>query len=219
MREFSTATLDYLSSATGICARFLLWFEARNRTTGVAETMGLWTGDDNETFSIPGRGARFYYGAGVVAQIEPFTLREGLEVRMQTVRLATLTAEVAQLIRGYDPRGAVCEIHMALFNPASNALSDAPWMIFDGWIETISLPTPEIGGEAVAEVVLAASSRALTRTLPQSWSDATLRQRSGDRIARYADMSGSIETIWGEMREGQSKTVWPDRQKRNSGKK
>jgi hypothetical protein len=217
MRDLSPTTLAYLDSGNGICARYLLWFTARNRGTGAPEEMGLWTGDDNETFALD--GGRFYHGAGQIVQIEPFTLREGLEVRMQTVRLAALSPEVAQLIRGYDPRGASCEIHMALFDPINNALSDTPWMVFDGWVETVSLPTPELGGQASCEVVLAASTRALTRTLPQSWSDATLRQRSGDRIARHADMSGSVETVWGELRDGQTRTSWPDKKRRKVGKK
>lgn len=201
MRTLGSSALTYVQSHPGVCAKYLIWITGKNRTTLVDETMGLWTGDDHETFSIG--GSRLYYGAGTVVGIEPFTFRAGLEVRMQTVTLSILTPEVEQAIRGYEPRGASVEIHQVLFDTATNALIDTPLIVFDGYVEELRITTPELGGEASLEMTLASSSRVLTRTLPQAWSDASLKLRSGDRIARFADVSGSVDTAWGEYRVGQ----------------
>ena len=54
------------------------------------------------------------------------------------------------------------------------------------------------GGEGGVELRIASAARALTRKLELKRSDASHRLRSGDRFRRYAEISGSVSTAWGE---------------------
>ncbi|MBW6506168.1 MAG: hypothetical protein K0B00_05375 [Rhodobacteraceae bacterium] len=199
MRTFGTTTSLYLASREGVMSRLLIWVRARNRATGAEEALGLWTGDDHRSFTIDG-ATRLYYGAGGVLGIEPITMQTGIVVRMHRVTLAPTAPEVAQALRTYDARLAPVEIHRAFFAPASGELIEAPHRVFKGWIDAISLPTPEVGGQGAVEVTLASSARALTKVLALKKSDESQRRRGDDRIRRYTDISGSVDVYWGETK-------------------
>ena len=198
MRVFGSATTAHLAARTGLQVRLLAWVRAKNRTTGVEEVMGLWTGDDHQTLTIDG-AARLYYGAGGVLGLDPITMRSGVVVGMQTVTLSPLAPEVAQMIRGYDTRLAPVDLHRAFFDPLSGVLVDVPQRIFRGWIDKVQVRTPEVGGNATVEVTLASNARALTRGLALKKSDESLRVRApGDGFFRYADVSDA-KVWWGEV--------------------
>lgn len=72
---------------------------------------------------------------------------------------------------------------------------------FKGFIKGLEIVRPVTGGDATCEVAVQSAARVLTRTLPLKKSDAALRARSvGDGFRKYADVSGSIETVWAEPR-------------------
>lgn len=182
-----------------IHTEILIWIEARNRDTGAPETMGLWTGSDDATFTIGGV-ARVYHGAGAVLDVPAIQSQAGLVVQMQTVGLNIITPEVAQLIRGYDARGAKTEIHLARFNPETSGLIDVS-RVFKGWMDQAEIVTGPKGGSDSLTASLANSARALTRKVPLRVSDAAhQRAQPGDRIFRYADVSGTVEVFWGMKR-------------------
>jgi hypothetical protein len=133
-------------------------------------------------------------------------MQTGLVVRMQRLTLSPLSPEVAQMLRGYDPRLAPVEIHRALFYPESRELVAEPRRVFKGWIDQAPITTPEIGGAAMAEVSLASAARALTIPLAAKKSDETQRRRGDDRFRRYADVSGQVEVWWGEARANPTPT-------------
>lgn len=200
MRQFDSAQAAYRAARSGVEARHLVWVTARNRTTGEPETMGLWTGDDVREITVAG-SPRTYFGAGAVIEIEPIRAAVGLDVRMQQVTLSPLTAEVEQLIRGYDTRLAPVEIHEAVFDPASGALVGQPFRIFKGWMNELQLPTPAEGQQTAATATLASAARALTRTVPAFRSDAAMRLRDpADRFREYTDIAGEIGVWWGEKK-------------------
>lgn len=198
MRSFDTATATALA-ASEIVARALVWIRAKDRSTGTEETIGLWTGEDVASFTINGQ-ARTYYGAGALLAIEPIVSQSGLVVQMSRMTLSPLAPEVAQAIRGYEPRLAPVEIHRALFDPLTMGLVAEPHRVFSGWIDEVVLTTPEASGEATVEVTMASAARGLTRTLPLKKSDETQKRRSGDRFRRYADVSAAVDVFWGEAR-------------------
>lgn len=199
MRTYDSATATHLASATGIMARLLIWIRAKDRGTGAEATLGLWNGDDHQDFTIGGV-TRTYFGAGGLLGIEPIVYSTGVQVRMHRVSLSPLAPEVAQVIRGYEPRLAPVEIHRALFDPATLALVAEPHRVFKGWIDDVTITTPQLGGEASCDVTLASAARALTRTLPLKKSDESQKRRSGDRFRRYADISAAVDVFWGEAR-------------------
>ncbi len=198
----NAAATTLLASRDGVVSRWLLWVEARNGQTGATEALGLWTGDDNQTFTIDGQ-SRSYYGAGGLISLSDLVYEAGTNVRMQTVSLGPLTPEVEMLIRGYEPRLAPAEIHLAIFDPDTMQLLDTERR-FKGWVDSAPINTPKLGGNAVCEVTLASSSRAGTQTLALKKSDQSQRLRGGDRFRRYADISGAVPVWWGEKKESTS---------------
>lgn len=198
MREFDATTDAYIGGRTDIVARHLLWFQARNRDTGVEEAAGLWTGVDTQVFTVDGED-RTYHGAGAVLSIEPLTTGIGLEVRMLQVRLSDLTPEVAQLIRGYDARLAPVTIHRILLDHDTREPVAAPIRVFRGTVDETTIRT---GRSHEVDMRLASDARRLTRTLSLFRSDAAMKTRSAtDRFREYTDIAGRIPVWWGTERK------------------
>ena len=201
MRDYGSATLTNLQARGGIVSRVLIWFSARNRSTNAVETMGLWTGADHETITI-NAASRLYYGAGNVVELPQLTFQAGLAVRIHRLGLSPLTPEVMQLIRGYDVRFAPVDIHRALYSTDTRLLIEEPHRLLTGFIDEVDLGTPAVGGTSSCVLGIATSARVLTQNLALKKSDETQRLRSGDRIRRWGDVSGSVEVWWGATRQG-----------------
>lgn len=200
MRIFGTAVGAHLAAREGIAARVMLWIEAKNRSTGATEAVGLWAGDDVRQFTVGGV-SRTYYGASSLLSVDPVVSSAGLNVRSQRCALAPLSPEVAQAIRVYEPRLAPVEVHVAHLAPGTDALVGDPERVFVGWIDTVRTLTPAAGGEASVEVTLVSRSRGLTQGLSRRRSDESLRRRaSGDGFRRWADVSGAVDVAWGQSR-------------------
>ena len=197
MRALSPALQSYLATRQGVVTRSLVWVRATNRSTGAEETLGLWNGEDDRVITIGGQ-ARTYLRTEALT-VGQIVSQAGLAVRMHRLQLSSLSAPVAQLLRGYDARNAPIEIHRAFFATTSMAMLEEPERRFKGTIDEAPIPTPEAGGEASADIVCASATRVLTRTLAQKKSRATQVLRSGDEFRRYADLSGKIPVGWGEI--------------------
>lgn len=196
MRNFDAETLAYLNGGD-IHAHLLIWMKAKNRDTGVTESIGFWTGDDHQSFAVSG-ATRLYYGAGNIIQVPAFSYEVGLGVRIHTLSMSAISDEVAQAIRAYEPRLAPVEIHRVFFDLANGGIVAPPHRVFRGWCDSVSITRPEIGGSATCEVSVASAARALTKSVAQLKSDETQKLRSGDRFRRYSAVAGTIEVLWGE---------------------
>lgn len=197
MQSLDPAELAELEARAGVVARTLLWVVARDRATGDPEPLGLWDGDDVQSFTIASEG-RVYFGPALMP-LPPIEGGVGLDVRMLRIPVPHLAPEVQQMLRGYDPRLARVEIHRALFKADTRALLAPPRRIFKGWVEEAPIFTAAEGAEGSAELVLASAARALTRVLPLYRADADQRARaSGDRFREYASTAGLRDVWWGE---------------------
>jgi hypothetical protein len=203
MRSYNAPTLAALQSRTAIVARLLVWVVARNRTTGLPEPLGLWTGADDRSFTIDG-SPRTYVGAGGLMQVPPISAQTGITVRMLRLTLSPLNQTVADMIRTYDARFAPIEIHRQLFDPVDTRPISTPHRILSGLIDEVEIGVDPSGLETRCEVTVASSARYLTRTLTLKRSDASQRRRSDDRFLRYADVSGDVDIYWGELRPGRN---------------
>ncbi|MFZ5710346.1 MAG: hypothetical protein ACOY4T_11800 [Pseudomonadota bacterium] len=174
----------------------LVWITAKDRATGLPASMGLWNGFDHQQFDLG--GIRDYYGAGTILGLDRITYGSGLSVRMHSITLAAISPEVEQAVRGYDARLAPVEVHGVVIDPVTNTIVGAPWLALRGWVDEVDIRTPATGGEGGVELRIASAARALTRKLELKRSDASHRLRSGDRFRRYAEISGSVSTAWGE---------------------
>lgn len=201
MRDFDAPTLAAFQARTQVNIRVLVWVTARNRTTGDPESLGLWNGGYDRSFTING-SPRTYVGAGALMGVPPLASQAGLTVRMQRLTLSPLDDSVAALIRTYDTRLATIEIHRAMFDPVTTVLLSEPHRVFKGLVDEMEVPV-EPGGATRCEMTVASSARYLTNTLTLKRSDASQQRRSGDRFLRYADVSGEVDVYWGEKRAGQ----------------
>ena len=201
MRAYLAADLDQLTARAGVRPRILVWIRAKRWDTGATEAVGFWSGEDDATFAIAGVD-RLYHGAGGLLGIDDLTLETGLDVRTLQIWFATAAEEVVDAVRGYDLRLAPVEVHRVLTGPLTHAPIAEPHRIWRGWVDGAPLTTPAIGGEGGrVTLTVASAAMALTRRLSAKYSDASMSRRGGDRLFRYADVSGKTPVYWGEARK------------------
>ncbi|WP_287994589.1 hypothetical protein [Acidiphilium sp.] len=180
----------------GTISRTLFWVAAKNRTTGLPESVGLWDGDDVQNFTIDG-DVRTYFGPSIM-EVPVITGGVGLDVRQISVKVPHLSPEVQNMLRLYDPRLAPVEMHRAVYSLETNNLIGLR-RIFKGWITKAPITTGADGQDGAAEISLVSASRSLTRRLALYRSNADQVARlSTDRGREYGSTSGLKEVWWGE---------------------
>lgn len=178
-------------------ARHLLWVTAKNRSTGADETMGLWNGKQDRSFTISG-DARDYIGAGALLGFEEIRANIGLDVNIHNFTLSGISDDVETLIRTYDTRLAKVEAHRALFTLDTNELVAEPVRILKGWVNQITFTTGEDGGASEVTMGVASASRALTRTLAAFRSHAAQQKAfPSDTFRKHTNISRSVNVKWG----------------------
>lgn len=199
MIEYDTPTMNALIGNGTLVARRLVWITAKDRTTGLAQSVGFWEGVDHASFVIDGV-TRSYLGAGAILDAQDVIYRRGLVIQSYEIGLSHLHPAVIAAIRQYDARKAPIEMHRALFSPETGALIAPPHPLLMGFIEEAPIPTAaEGGGGGKMTLSVLPASFALTRTLPMFKSDATQRRRGADRARRYIAGTGQTVTVlWGE---------------------
>jgi hypothetical protein len=208
MRSYDAATAAHLAARPGIVSQLLVWIEAPRVGETVTETIGLWSGEEDLTVTIDGV-SRTYQGAGTLLQSEPIRAAAGLSVRVHRLMMAAVAPEVEDLIKGYETRFAPVEMRRALFDPETRQMVSEPHRIFRGMINEVEFQRAEPGGIPACVVDVVSETRALTRTLASKKSDATHRQRAGDRFRRYGDIAGSVSVYWGEKKaDGGASRNW-----------
>ena len=199
MKLFDVDTAAYLQRRAGARHRFMIYFWAARRSDGVIEGLGLWNGEDDRSFSVSG-APRVYQRLPVSVAVDEIISQPGTDVVFTSIRFLGLPAEVRSAMELYELRFAPVELHRALFSPETGDLIAPPTRLFKGWIDRISAPTPEDGGQAEIAFTAASANRALTRALAFKKSDPALSAaRNGDRFRRYNDI-GKVSVPWGEAR-------------------
>lgn len=197
MRSYDASTLTYINARAGIVARHLLWVIAKNRSTGEAETMGLWNGEQEAEFTIRGE-TRTYIAAGAFLGFEEIRAGTGLDVQIHNFSLSGISSDVDQLIRGYDSRLARVEAHRALYDLNDNTLVAEPIRVLKGWVNHITFVTGENAGLSDVTMSVASASRALTRTLGAVRSHAAQQAAfPDDDFRKHVDISRAVGVRWG----------------------
>lgn len=199
MRNFDPSTLSTLQDRSGIIARQMIWFSAKNRTTGATETIGFWNGDDHVTLTIDG-DERTYFGAGTTMRVPRIITEVGIQARTHRITFSAVAAETLIALRQYNARHAPVEIHRALYDINTRSLVSEPHRVFKGWINNAPIPRKPPGEDATLDISLTSSARALTRNLALMKSDESQKLRADDRFRKYADISGDVTTYWGEVK-------------------
>jgi len=194
--QYDATTQSQLEERRGTDARVLLWIEAKNRTTGLPEVIGFWSGDDHQEFLIDGE-LRTYFGAGQVIDVPPIIVEPGFQVRNYRVKLPPSTEEVKTLLQAYEPRLARVQIHSCPLDIDTGAPLGTPQRRFKGFLNQ----APEERkrkGVSFTELVMVSNARMLTFGLPLKRSSAELQRRNpNDRGREYIDTTGQWTVPWG----------------------
>lgn len=197
MKLFDSDTATYLQRRAGVRHRFLIYFWAARRSDGVIDGIGLWTGEDDRSFTTDGV-SRAYQRLPVSVAVDEIIAQAGTDVVFTSIRFMGLPDEIQAVLDGYELRFAPVALHRALFSPDTGDLIAAPQRLFKGWIDRISAPQAEDGGGSEITFTVASANRALTRALAFKKSDPSLvAARAGDRFRRYNDL-GKVSVPWGE---------------------
>ena len=199
MREFGAPEIAHLQARAGVRPRLLVWIEARSRTTGEIAPAGFWNGDQDAGFTI-GSTTREYFGAGALLGMDDPVYEVGLAVRRLGIWLSTSAPEVVDAVSAYDVRLAGVEVHRVFTDPLSHQVIAPPRRVWKGWVDGAPRTVPATGlNPGRITISVASAALALTRGSPAKYSDAQWQAlHGGDRIFRYADVSGKVPIYWGE---------------------
>lgn len=172
---------------------------------GSAKAFAYWTGEDNASVNVLPLGATsevnyVFVGGGTLLDVPPIVDAIGLEARSISVGLDHISDAAnspMDMVYGHNVRVARVELHRAVFDPATWNLVSTPHLIFAGRVDGAAVDDAAAGGEGGLTLDLMPSSIDLTRTNPAMESDEQQRLRSGDRLRRYGDTAGQVETWWG----------------------
>lgn len=205
MRNQPAALTTALATATGdgVNVRTAIWIEARNRTTGAIEEIGVWDGDEDTALTIiRGRDgitmARDYRSSPAMI-VGDIVRSADLNIEPLKIDVSQLADAVRLAIRTHDVARAPIEVHEILFAPDTGRpiAADAP--IYQGIIDQAPIRVPSIGGKGKVELTCVSEMMALLdRGNPEKSSYEAQKLRDGDEWNLYA---GAIETWdipWGQ---------------------
>lgn len=184
--------------------RELVWVEGRNHTTGEIEAQGF-VSDINE-MTIPvidgftrETVTRSFTGAGGLISIGDIEAANDNNYRSVEITLSPLNDDVAQAIRGYDPRQCHIQIFSATFNPDTMELLAPAEPIFVGRIDEAPITTGAEGDVSQITLTCRTDAQELDRApaSKRSNENQTLRDAT-DTFFKYVAIMDGITIPWGE---------------------
>ncbi|WP_374833887.1 hypothetical protein [Paenochrobactrum pullorum] len=202
MRYISAANQAALE-ARALEARDFLWIVARNRSSGIQQTEGLWSDVGNVSAAVinPDNGlpvTRDWYGTGSLVVIDDIPLVANLSVQEIRIRLSQVHERVERIVRDYDCQQARVEVYRGLFDPSTKQMVAPAECRFVGFVDKIDIKTPAEGEEGGVTLSCVSHTQEFTRSNPDTRSDATQRLRDPyDDFFADADTATEWEIWWG----------------------
>lgn len=196
-------TLLENSAGDGHVERKLVWFVVKDRLSGAPVGRGIWDGSEDLSFTIASgltgqNEARQYYGATLLS-VGDIACTTDMTVQSVSIDLSQIADVAQQLMRQYNARLALVEIHTLYMHPETGmpvgALLD--WV---GEIDKAPIKTPRIGGEgSIAIQTVSDLMSMLTRVngRKSSYEDQK-KHGNGDEWSKYASTAGSWKIPWGQ---------------------
>lgn len=206
MRNQPTAITEVLEAATtdSLVIRKAIWIEARNRSTGLPEGVGVWSGNEDIGLTvIEGREGqtvtRPYYGSGNLLTVSDIPLVSDFTVQTVTIDLSQIADVARKVTREYDVHRAYVEIHEILLDPVTGQPVAPDEAIFMGIVDGAPHKTPSIGGSGKASLKVVSEVMAmLTRTSAEKASYEAQKLREGDELNLYAGQVETWDIAWGQ---------------------
>lgn len=196
--SFDIAQTNQLDERSGTDAHILVLIEPRDRVTGEIVPLGLWTGDDHQTFTVDGE-THLFLGAGNVIEVPPIRAGIGLEVRRQRVILPPMTDAAKLALQVYQAAQARVRVWSQPLDIYTGAPLGAPHRVIKGRLETAPETLAKLGDQSRTELVISSATRPLTFRQPLFKSDAAQRLRDPfDRFREYAASIADRPIPWGQ---------------------
>jgi len=147
---------------------------------------------------------RVFVGIGGAFKVPSIPLTADIAVRAIDIELPAIDANVANMLRGYDVRGAPIQIHRVYLDPDThNQLAPAKPR-FVGYIDGAPIETPAAGGSGRARITCVSTTRELTRANPDVRSHESQLARTGGADDFYIDTAvvANWEIFWGQAGKG-----------------
>ena len=199
-------------AARRLLPRDFLSITARNRSTGLPETVNFWSDLSNVAALVldPDTGMpvmRTYRGAGSLIQISDIPAIAGVTVQRVTIRMSQLDEQVEQAVRLYDVKQARVEIHTGLLDPDSRKLVSPAEPLFVGFIDEAPITTPAEGEDGGITLTCTSHTQELARFNPATRSHADQQIRApGDDFFIDAAVVGDQDHYWGATGETKVET-------------
>lgn len=189
--------------AKSIVSRDFVWFTVKDLITGSPVTDGYWSDIGPLTASVidPDTGSsvsRSWVGAASLISISDITLVSSITVQNITITMSQVADHVNALVRGYNCKLGGVQVFRGLFNLDTRVLVAPATPRFVGTIDDITITTPRDGGVGSVVVTCTSSTQEMTRSSPDTRSDASQRLRSAtDDFFADVAVVGTWEQFWG----------------------
>lgn len=187
-----------------LVARDFLWLQVRDRTTGDPVVDGEWSDIGTITVNVidpetGGSVSRQYFGSGTLISISAIPLVSNITVQNVTVTLGQCADRVNDLVRTYDCKQGLVQVHRGLFDPSTRVLVAPAEVRFAGYIDTIEIVTPTENSEGAVTLTCTSNTQELTRSNSDTRSDASQRLRSAtDDFFNDVAVVGAWQFFWGK---------------------
>lgn len=185
--------------------RDFIWFVVRDRDTGNPVTDGYWSdiGSIDAEVIDPDTGStvtRTFAGAGGLISISDIPRVSNLTVQNVTVKLAQVADRVNTLVRGYDCKQGKVQIFRGLFNLDTHVMVAPAFPRFVGTIDAAPITTPPAGQTGDVTLTVTGNTIELTRSNPDTRSDASQRLRSAtDNFYQDTATVSEWQQYWGKQ--------------------
>lgn len=183
MRDFAGSVLTALAQRH-LKRRLFIWCEARNATTGDPEPVGFW--DDIGNVEVNGRT---YFGSGHVVKVDKIAAKSSLTIPSLTITFSGLAPEAIAVVRENAISQAPIEVLLGIFDVDTGALLDTLYLLFKGFVDSVTVETPEAGGLSNIIFTCESISRALTIKSTETRSPSSQEERDPDD--RFYEYTGS----------------------------
>lgn len=189
-----------------LVARDFLTLVVRRRDTGALVTENLWSDVGNVSAQVisPTSGlteTRDFYGSGTLVAIDDIPMVSNLSVQNVNIRLSQIDDRINDLVRFYDAKQAQVEIFRGLFDPDTRQMVAPAECRFAGFVDKVEIKTPSENEEGSVTLVCASHTQEMTRSNPDTRSDATQRLRAAnDNFYEDSSTVEGWEFFWGSER-------------------
>lgn len=201
MRSLGSPTITALA-ARRLVMRDFIWVQAKDGSN-TPVVAAYWNDRGSITTNVisgqsGGSVSRTYVGTGTLIRVGDIPLTSDLTIRTVDVTLSQVDTNTDNLIRGYNLRLALVDIHRCLFDPVTRVVVEAQNPRLAGFIDGVQVTTPKAGEKGSIIFKVISNTQELTRTSSEKRSNYSQRRRlASDDFFQYAGVMPGRVLTWG----------------------